>query len=481
VSQLDDLERSIAIEAIEQLKARYFRCLDDRDYDELRALFADDAVISTSAGRQFDGADSFLAFLRDPANRPRRTVHHGHLPEIELTSPTTAKGTWALHANAEVERDGELRSIERFGRYHDEYGKQGDAWMIVRQRLDMVPAAAGRTGDPAIALLQRLGPLVATTCSGGRIAELRRLEGGFSSETFAASVEGASDKTRFVLKVAPRGVAPVRNRDVLRQARVLRALSADERVRVPAVLFEDPGDPPDVPPLFAMTWVEGENLEPNLDAVAELPPTDEIAGRARDAARQLAYLHAVDPLAIGIDEEPAVSLADEIGRWDRAFETVPDDLAPGAAACSVALHGSQPHDRPPSLTHGDFRLGNTLCRAGAVEAIIDWELWSLGDPRIDLAWFLLTADPEMHPSLVRAAPGMPAPDTLLAEYVEAGGRDPGHLEWFRALVLYKLAATSALLVKRDRKQGMNVEATARAAATIPLMVDRAHALLDGER
>jgi aminoglycoside phosphotransferase (APT) family kinase protein len=335
--------------------------------------------------------------------------------------------------------------------------------------------------DAAETLPRRIEPLVAATWHGARVNGIRRLEGGYSSETFAVTLDGGSHLSRFVLKVAPTGVAPVRNRDVLRQARVLQALSKAEFVRVPTVLFEDPGWPPETPPLFAMSWVDGDCLEPNLDEIAELPPSGEIRERARAAARQLAYLHAVDPRAIGVGGEAVVAISDEITRWDRAFETVSDQLAAGSADCSAALRQAQPGDTTPAVIHGDFRLGNTLCRNGDVEAIIDWEIWSLGDPRLDLAWYLMTAQPEVHPSLVRSAPGMPLPGELLAEYVDAGGSEPGRLEWFLALVLYKLAATSALLVKRDRSAGVDLGAVERAAANVPVMVERAQALLDGER
>ena len=67
-----------------------------------------------------------------------------------------------------------------------------------------------------------------------------------------------------MVKVAPPGLPPVLNRDVLRQARVIRALHGTA-VPVPDVLWEDAGDPPDVPPLFVMAFVEGASLEPLFD------------------------------------------------------------------------------------------------------------------------------------------------------------------------------------------------------------------------
>src|SRR6476659_8977755 len=101
-------------------------------------------------------------------------------------------------------------------------------------------------------LRQRLVPLGA--------ADVAPLAGGASSLTFSARV----GDQRVVVKVAPPGLPPVLNRDVLRQARVLRALHGTA-VPVPDVLWEDAGDPPDEPPLFVMSFVAGASLEPLFD------------------------------------------------------------------------------------------------------------------------------------------------------------------------------------------------------------------------
>ena len=110
-------------------------------------------------------------------------------------------------------------------------------------------------------LTERLAPIGAT--------DVQPLSGGASSLTYTAVLGGSAvlsgdDRRRVVVKVAPAGLAPVRNRDVLRQARLLRALGPTA-VPVPEVLWEDAGDPPEVPPLFVMSFVEGTSLEPLFD------------------------------------------------------------------------------------------------------------------------------------------------------------------------------------------------------------------------
>lgn len=78
------------VEAIKRLKARYFRTMDTRDWAGMRQVFADDVVMDTteSGGGIVTGADAFLEFLQQTL-AGAVTVHHGHMPEIDLTSSTT--------------------------------------------------------------------------------------------------------------------------------------------------------------------------------------------------------------------------------------------------------------------------------------------------------------------------------------------------------------------------------------------------------
>ncbi len=133
---------------------------------------------------------------------------------------------------------------------------------------------------------------------------LRPLPGGASSLTFAAQVAGGRGD-RVVVKMAPPGLPPVRNRDVLRQARILRALARVPQVAVPVIYAEDAGDPPGSPPLFVMEYVEGESYEPLLTTLAPgaaRPADEEVEQRAMSAVRMLAALHRQDAARLGLAE-----------------------------------------------------------------------------------------------------------------------------------------------------------------------------------
>lgn len=119
------------IEAIKQLKARYFRTMDTKDWDGLAAVFTDDVVIDVTGegGGVTRGVAEYMPFLR-ASIEDVTTVHHGHMPEIELTSPTTARGVWALEDQLWWPEGGPLRHMHGFGHYHETYEKTDDGWRI---------------------------------------------------------------------------------------------------------------------------------------------------------------------------------------------------------------------------------------------------------------------------------------------------------------------------------------------------------------
>jgi len=217
----------------------------------------------------------------------------------------------------------------------------------------------------------------------------------------------------------------------------------------------------------------------------------------------LARLQAVDPVAAGLGDEPVLSPRDELERWAALYATAGDDLRgdersvadalaarvpePGPGPAPGSAPGPAPGSAPGSarILHGDYRLGNMQFAGERLAAIIDWEIWSLGDPRHDLAWVMAFADPvqqrvrERDAANQAAADAMPAAEDLLAEYLgEAGlSQAPPDLDWFLALAYYKLGAAMSVLVKRNRRAAEPDPGLELVAATTPPMLERALALI----
>ena len=138
---MDDAAALLEIESIKQLKARYCRYLDTKDWASWRAIFADDFRSDTASagGKVIVGADPFVAFTRKSLG-DRATVHQVHAPEIELTSETTARGIWALEDFIQFVPGLGMRG---YGHYDETYEKVGNTWKIkssklTRLRMDVI-------------------------------------------------------------------------------------------------------------------------------------------------------------------------------------------------------------------------------------------------------------------------------------------------------------------------------------------------------
>ena len=125
-------EELVEIELIKRVKYAYARCLDLKRWDELSGLFTEDAVATYSGGGYtFEGRDAILGFLeRSMGAETFHSSHKMHHPEIDLTGPTTARGTWALD-DVVVETQWGI-TIRGASFYEDEYAKVGGNWKIRR-------------------------------------------------------------------------------------------------------------------------------------------------------------------------------------------------------------------------------------------------------------------------------------------------------------------------------------------------------------
>ncbi len=135
---MDAVERLEAIEAIKQLKARYFRAMDTKDWDGFAAVFAPDALMDMS-GEMRDsvtegtgvtrGNTAIAAFVRSAVD-PVETVHHGHMPEIEILTSVTARGIWSMEDMLRWPVGSPIRSMHGYGHYHETYEKLSGQWRI---------------------------------------------------------------------------------------------------------------------------------------------------------------------------------------------------------------------------------------------------------------------------------------------------------------------------------------------------------------
>jgi hypothetical protein len=142
---MNDIDKLLAIEEIKQLKARYFRCIDTHSFDELRTVFASDGVLDVTkalldpvhgmpdgikAGKPISGAEKIVESA-SRAMRNAQSAHHGHEPEIDFTSDTTAKAIWPMEDVVKMKRV----SFRGFGHYFETYEKGDEGWRIKTSEL----------------------------------------------------------------------------------------------------------------------------------------------------------------------------------------------------------------------------------------------------------------------------------------------------------------------------------------------------------
>jgi aminoglycoside phosphotransferase (APT) family kinase protein len=135
----------------------------------------------------------------------------------------------------------------------------------------------------------------------------------------------------------------------------------------------------------------------------------------------------------------------QVERWTRFFERIKGRELPGLDEASAWLASHKPLDFVPGVMHGDYQFANVMFRHGTparMAAIIDWEMGTIGDPKIDLAWALGNW-PEDTNSGERTGyvdiTGMPGRSDLLAFYAERSGRQVDDFDYYTILARWKLA------------------------------------------
>jgi SnoaL-like domain len=148
---MDGLEQLLAREAIKELKARYCRFLDTKDWDGLSALFLEDAILDVeqdTGNPPLHGRDALIEQIRFAVIHAASS-HQVHTSEITLKGEDSATGIWAMQDRV-VWQDGHspipgIASITGYGQYHETYRKSADSWQFASLRLtrfhvDMHPA-----------------------------------------------------------------------------------------------------------------------------------------------------------------------------------------------------------------------------------------------------------------------------------------------------------------------------------------------------
>jgi aminoglycoside phosphotransferase (APT) family kinase protein len=269
----------------------------------------------------------------------------------------------------------------------------------------------------------------------------RHISGGKSNLTYEVS-DGTG---AWIVRRPPLGHVLATAHDMVREHRVMTALR-DTVVPVPVTyaLCEDA----DVvgATFYVMEKVDGAPYRSRRE-LEELG-AERTRGLSERLVDTMVALHSVDPAAVGLADfgRPEGFLARQVGRWKKQMDASHSRDLPAADELHARLAASVPADGAAGIVHGDFRLDNLLVdtTTDRVNAVVDWEMATLGDPLTDLALMLvyqrLAGFDDGTVSDVSNAPGYLTEAEIVARYDAASPRDLSRFGFYLGLAAYKLAA-----------------------------------------
>jgi aminoglycoside phosphotransferase (APT) family kinase protein len=265
-----------------------------------------------------------------------------------------------------------------------------------------------------------------------------------------------------VVRRPPTGKILATAHDMTREHRIVSAVGRSE-VPVPATLglCEDPEV--NELPFYVMDYVEGHVLVDSTDSRTNIPENVR-AGLSEHVAEVLANLHSLDPASVDLASlsKHEDYIPRQLRRWYSMWEKTKTRELPAMEQVHRALAERIPEQLGYAIVHGDYRVGNMLVSGeGRVQAVLDWELCTLGDPLADIGYLLNNwAEPgekigdggaALSPTAVG---GFWSRDELVAHYSKLTGRSLDQVNYYRAFQYWRLASIVEGVLARYMKGAM---------------------------
>jgi len=279
----------------------------------------------------------------------------------------------------------------------------------------------------------------------GEPIEVSYVSGGSQNEIY----EVRRGDLHGAIRIPPLTAPESRDEGILREWRIIEALDGTDVPHTAAL-----GVCTDKSVLgrtfYMMGFVDGWSLM-NTDGWPEPFKSDLEArrGLAYQLVEGIALLGRVDWRARGLQDlgRPDGFHDRQVDRWTAFLERIKGRELPGFDEASAWLRAHRPLDFVPGLMHGDYQFANVMFRHGAparLAAIIDWEMGTVGDPKLDLAWVVQgwpddTGKPDASGGGYADMYGMPSKDEIVRHYHQVSGRQVDDLDYYLILAKWKLA------------------------------------------
>jgi aminoglycoside phosphotransferase (APT) family kinase protein len=288
------------------------------------------------------------------------------------------------------------------------------------------------------------------------------IAGGHSNITYCATDAGG---TEYVVRRGPRGRAAEGAHDMAREHRVISALTATD-VPVPRAIALCEDESIDGGPFFVMSRVEGVVVDNVQAADQHLPRRDARHHAGEQLVDVLARLHLVDIDAVGLGG--AARRDGFLDRQLRRFRSVWEQTAtrelPAMSTLADRLVEMAPPQRHTGVVHGDYRIGNVMLdERGTLVAVLDWELWTLGDVLADVGFLLNNwyepgdTIPQVFMEVAPTVSGdFGTRAQVLERYVRHTGFDVSAIDYYRGFQHWRMAVLAEGVKRRYETTAMAI-------------------------
>jgi aminoglycoside phosphotransferase (APT) family kinase protein len=282
----------------------------------------------------------------------------------------------------------------------------------------------------------------------GEPIEHRLISGGSQNELY----DIRRGELHCAIRIPPPTAPGDRDSGISREWRIIAALEGTDVPHTAAVAMCD--DPSVLGrPFYLMGFVDGWSPMDKLEDKKWPAPFDTDvetrAGLGYQLAEGIALLSKVDWEARGLQDlgRPDGFHERQVDRWTTFFERIKGRELDGMDVASAWLRAHRPIDYVPGIMHGDYQFANVMFRNGAparLAAIVDWEMGTVGDPKLDLGWMVQgwpddTSSPEATASSYVDMLGMPSRQEVVDHYAEVSGRQVDDIDYYVILAKWKLA------------------------------------------
>jgi aminoglycoside phosphotransferase (APT) family kinase protein len=280
----------------------------------------------------------------------------------------------------------------------------------------------------------------------GEPIDQRFLSGGSQNEIY----EIRRGEFHGAIRIPPPAAPAPRDEGILREWRIIEALDGTDVPHTAAVgVCADPSVLGRN--FYLMGFVDGWSPMETRSTWPAPFDTDLEArrGLAFQLVEGIALLSKVDWQAKGLHDlgRPDGFHERQVDRWTAFLDRIKGRELPGFDVAAAWLRAHRPIDYVPGLMHGDYQFANVMYEHGApaqLAAIVDWEMGTVGDPKIDLGWTVQswpddTSASEAATSGYVDMVGMPSRSEVLAHYAEVSGRQVDDIDYYLVLAKWKLA------------------------------------------